>query len=358
MNRQTLLRRLLIAGGVLVVLLLVIFGPLLLNRAKDPKPPALSTVAFRTFPVTAAANGSLENAGLANENFGASGQVSAIYVSVGSKVSVGQLLAKLNDSQQLAKLNAAQAAYNSALAQLAQAEAGGSSAQILSAKTAVADALVQLVTAKQAEAATSLTASEAGSVLGVNGSVGDTVSAGGQGTTSPSVGAPVANGFIVVGNPSIFIMWAAFSQTEEVQLGVGQSAIVAVSALPGLPFPAKVTLVQTSATTLTGVPEFLAEVTLTHTDPRLRNGQSATVDVTVNTANNVLSVPTAALFTGSNGATQVDVWSQGQAYATTVGTNLTGSSFTQITSGLQQGEQVVISPAGAGLSASAAPSPT
>jgi membrane fusion protein, macrolide-specific efflux system len=342
-----------------VVLLLVIFGPILLGRiTKDPKAPALSTVAFRTFPVTAAANGSLENAGLANENFGASGQVSAIYVSIGSKVSVGQLLAKLNDSQQLAKLNAAQAAYNSALAQLAQAEAGGSSAQILSAKTAVADALVQLVTAKQAETATSLTASEAGSVLAVNGAVGNTVSAGGQGTTGPTVGAPVANGFVVIGNPSIFVMWAAFSQTEEVQLAVGQPATVTVSALPGLPFPAKVTLVQTSATQVTGVPEFLAEVTLTRTDPRLRNGQSATVDVTVATASNVLSVPTAALFTGSNAATQVDVWSQGQAYATTVSTGLTGNQYTQITSGLQQGEQVVISPAGAGLSSTAAPSPT
>jgi hypothetical protein len=52
------------------------------------------------------------------------------------------------------------------------------------------------------------------------------------------------------------------------------------------------------------------------------------------------------------------VWSQGQAYATTVGTSYTGNTYTQITSGLQQGEQVVVSPAGAGLSSTAAPSPT
>jgi membrane fusion protein, macrolide-specific efflux system len=360
MKRQTLLRRLLIAGGVLVVLVLVVVGPILLKNLNKTTndPVALATVAKRSFPVVASATGNLENAGLENANFVTSGQVSAIYVSVGSKVSIRQPLAKLDDTTERAKLNAAQAAYNSARAQLAQAEAGGSSAQILSAQTAVANAYVQLVTAQQAETATTLVAPEAGSVLAVNGSVGDAVSAAGQGTTVPTVGAPVANGFIVIGNPSSFVMWPPFSQTEEVQLAVGQPAAVTVSALPGLLFPATVTVVQGSATQVTGVPEYLAEITLTRTDPRLRNGQTATVDVTVTTANNVLSVPTAALFTGSNGALQVDVWSQGAAYATTVTIGLVGNTYTQITSGLQQGEQVVLSPTGPGLSSSPVPSPT
>jgi membrane fusion protein, macrolide-specific efflux system len=359
MKRQTLLRRLLIAGGVLVVLVLVVVGPILLkNLTKPTKDPALQTVEPRTFPVIASASGFLSNAQLGNAYWSTSGQVSAIYVSVGSKVSIGEPLAKLNDSTQLAKLNAAQAAYNSARAQLALAEASGSSAQILSAETAVANANVQLVSARQEEAATLLIAPKAGSVLAINGAVGDPVNSGGQGTTSPTLGAPAANGFIVIGNSSSFVLEALFSQTEEVHLAVGEPGYVTVAPLPGLNLAAKVTLVQPTATQVNGVPEYLAEITLTQTNASLRNGQSATVNVTVATASNVLSVPTAALFTGSNGALQVDVWSQGAAYATTVSIGLVGNTYTQITSGLQQGEQVVLSPTGPGLSSSPVPSPT
>ena len=61
-------------------------------------------------------------------------------------------------------------------------------------------------------------------------------------------------------------------------------------------------------------------------------------------AANALSVPTSALFTSRNGALQVDVWSGGQAHATPVSIGLVGTNLTQITSGLQADEQVVLSP--------------
>jgi membrane fusion protein, macrolide-specific efflux system len=359
MKRQTLLRRLLIVGGVIVVLGLVVLGPVLLNHLTKPqKDPALATVAPRSFPVIASATGTLQNAQLVNANFSIAGQVSAVYVSGGSKVSKGQVLAKLNDTNELARLNAAQVAYSAAKALLAQAEAGGTSAQILGAQIQVANANVQLVTAQQQEIATSLVAQESGTVLLVNGMVGDGVTAGSQGTTNPTSGGQAATGFVVIGNSSSFVLWAPFSQTLAVQLQVGETCTVTVDALTGVHLPCKVTLVQTSATQVNGIPEYLAEMTLTQIDTRLRNGQSATVNVVVNNATNVLSVPTAALFTGSNGALQVDVWSQGQAYATTVSIGLVGNTYTEIRSGLQAGEQVVLSPTGPGLSSSPAPSPT
>lgn len=73
-------------------------------------------------------------------------------------------------------------------------------------------------------------------------------------------------------------------------------------------------------------------------------------------ATNVLSVPSTALFTGPNSALQVDVWSGGRAYATTVTIGLVGSNLTQITSGLQADEQVMLAPVGQTLPPS--PSPT
>src|SRR4029077_12920642 len=101
-----------------------------------------------------------------------------------------------------------------------------------------------------------------------------------------------------------------------------------------------------SDTQVGGVPEYYAEMQLTQSDPRLRNGQTWSVNVTIANAINVLSVPSVALFTGTNGALQVDVWSAGQAYATTVTIGLVGSTLTQITSGLQAGEQADRSPGG------------
>lgn len=93
-----------------------------------------------------------------------------------------------------------------------------------------------------------------------------------------------------------------------------------------------------------------ASIALATAEPRsysVAGGASAT---------NVLSVPSTALFTGPNSALQVDVWSGGRAYATTVTVGLVGNNLTQITSGLQADEQVMLAPVGQTLPPS--PSPT
>ena len=168
-----------------------------------------------------------------------------------------------------------------------------------------------------------------------------------------------ASGVLHPGVGSSFLVSAPFGQAEDVQLAVGQAAAVTVDALPGLTFPATVHEIDASATQVEGVPEYYAEMQLSQSDPRLQDGGTASVNVSVASATNVLCVPSTALFTGANGALQVDVWSGGRAYATTVTIGLVGSTLTQITSGLQAGEQVVLSPVGqTALPASPAPSPT
>jgi hypothetical protein len=67
-------------------------------------------------------------------------------------------------------------------------------------------------------------------------------------------------------------------------------------------------------------------------------------------------VPSLALFTDAKGALQVDVWYHNSPVATTVNVGLVGNTLTQITSGLQQGQQVMLSPVGQKLPSS--PSPT
>jgi len=352
MRTQTLLRRLLIAGGAIVVLVLVAFGPSVISHFTKPKPrPGLATAEPRSFPVLATASGMLQPGGLENVNFTISGTVQSITAQPGQKVIAGQPLARLNDGSQQAELNAANYAVSAAEAAIAQAQATGSSAQVSQARAQLANAQVGLIRAQADEAATVLHAPETGTILQVNGIAGDTVSAGNSGFTNPATngGSASANGFIVIGNDSSFVFWAPFSQAEDVQLVAGQPATVSVDPLPGLSLPAKVTLIETSATQVGGVPEYYAEVTLGASDPRLRNGMTGSVNVTIAYANNVLAVPSTALFTGASGAVQVDVWSGGKAHATAVSIGLVGNNLTQITSGIQAGEQVLLSPAGQGL---------
>jgi hypothetical protein len=167
-----------------------------------------------------------------------------------------------------------------------------------------------------------------------------------------------ASGVLLSGKRTALVLRAAFSQTEAVQLAAGQSATVIVAAIPGLTLPAKVSSVDTSATQVGGVPEYFAEIQLGTSDPRLSIGETGSVNVEVANANNVLSIPSVALFTGANDQTQVDVWSNGRAYATTVDVGMVGTVLTQTTSGPQAGEQVMLSPAGVTELPAASPSPT
>ncbi|HEY6469596.1 MAG TPA: efflux RND transporter periplasmic adaptor subunit [Candidatus Dormibacteraeota bacterium] len=357
-----MLRRLLIAAGAVVVLLIVAFGPMVIAQFTKVKPkPALQTAEDRSFPVLATASGVLQPGNLENVNFTISGQVATIGVTVNEKVAAGQPLANLNDGSQQAELDAANSSVSAAEAAIAQAQASGSKAQVAQAEAQLAQARVGLIKAKADEAATVLRSPEAGTVLAINGIAGDTVSAGNSGFANPATngGSAIANGFIVIGDSTSFDFWAPFSQTEDVEIQHGQPAVVSVDAIPGLSLKASVSTIESSATQVGGVPEYYAEITLSQSDPRLRNGQTGSVSVTIANATNVLAVPSTALFTGANNATQVDVWSGGQAYATTVTTGLTGNTLTQIISGLQAGEQVVLSPSGqTGLPSTPAPSPT
>lgn len=156
-----------------------------------------------------------------------------------------------------------------------------------------------------------------------------------------------ASGVLQLGKGTAFVLRAAFSQTEDVQLRTGQAATVTDDAIPGLTIPAKVSSVDASATQVGGVPEYFAEIQLGASDPRLSIGATGSVDVEVASVNNALSVPSTAVFAGANKQAQVDVWSDGRAQATTVAIGLVGNTLTQITSGLQAGEEVMLSPAGA-----------
>lgn len=352
---NTVLRRLLIACGALALLAVVAFGPAVVTdlTKKKATPPPLATVTKGSFPVVAQASGTLFPNNLMYVNFGSAGTLSAIDVKVGEAVAAGQKLAQVDQAAQRAALSAASAALSAAYAALSTAQASGIGQQIAAAQAQVASAQQQLLKAQTDVNNTVLTAPEAATVLQVNSQVGESVAAGVtrapslSGSTSPIIdpaqaGAGATTAFIVLGSANQFQTSAAFAEASAAELAPGQTASITFDAIAGLTLPGTVTAVATSATQVNNVPEYYAAITTASTDARLRSGMTVTVNVDIAQANNVLSVPSQAVYTLSNGQF-VNVWYKNSQVPVQVTTGLVGQQRIQITSGLTVGEQVVLS---------------
>jgi macrolide-specific efflux system membrane fusion protein len=365
---NTVLRRLLIVFGALAVLAVVAFGPGVYTNLTKKKPPAppLATVSRTSFPVVAQASGTLFPANLMYVNFGVGGVLNEVDAKVGQTVTAGQKLAQVDQTAQRAALAAASAGVSAAYAALSTAQASGNGQQIAAAEAQVAGAQQQLLKAETDVNATVLAAPEAATVLQVNSQVGQSVTAGVTrapsvaGSTSPIIdpnqaGTAAATAFIVLGTANQYQVSAAFSEASASELAAGQTASVSFDAVTGLTLPGTVSAVASSATQVNGVPEYYAAITAPSSDPRLRSGMTVTVNVDIAQANNVISVPSQAVFTLSNGQF-VNVWYKGAAVPVQVTTGLIGEQRIQITSGLTVGEQVELA-VGATIP-SALPSPT
>jgi macrolide-specific efflux system membrane fusion protein len=102
-----------------------------------------------------------------------------------------------------------------------------------------------------------------------------------------------------------------------------------------------------SPTTNNNVVQYGATITLSKQPGSIRLGQTTTVQVTTSTAQNVLYVPTAAVKT-AGGQSTVTVQQGGAQVAKRVQIGVQGDQGTEIKSGLNEGDQVVISIATSG----------
>jgi len=116
---------------------------------------------------------------------------------------------------------------------------------------------------------------------------------------------------------------------------------VTLNALPDKPVQATVSSVNLTPTTSGSVVSYGAQLALTSPPDGLRPGQSASVVITVAEAQNALSVPAAAVTTAGN-TNVVTVQENGRNVTRQVQVGIRGESTVQITSGLTEGENVVL----------------
>jgi HlyD family secretion protein len=119
---------------------------------------------------------------------------------------------------------------------------------------------------------------------------------------------------------------------------------VSVDAVPDLRAPATVLAIAPTGIPSSGIVEYNATIVLREgADPRLRDGQTALADVVVESVDNALRVPSAAVRRETTGATVVDVRGEdGQPRPTPFTAGNVGDEYTQVLSGLREGQELLL----------------
>ncbi|WP_320673309.1 efflux RND transporter periplasmic adaptor subunit, partial [Patulibacter defluvii] len=256
--------------------------------------------------------------------------------------------------------------------------AASSATSVAAAQAAVDSARLAVEDAEQALEDTRLRAPVAGTVAQLDGAVGDQVGggssssgsgagssssgndsgagagsgsatgSGGTGTGTTTTGSS-SSSFLVLTQLSRLDLQVSFSESDIGKLRVGQSATVTVTALEDVQLAARVTRIGILSTTSSGVVSYPVTLSVAQTATGVRTGMSASAEVVVAQASGALSVPSQAL----RGRT-VTVERDGERATRTVETGVVGDSATQVTSGLEAGDRVVLpalSVGGSGLAA-------
>jgi len=360
-------------GTVAVVAVVVVagggIGLWLGTRSSSPAAAATTeteAVTTGTISESVSATGTIEPADQANLDFGTSGTVDAVDVTVGQKVTAGQTLATLDTTTLTASVGVAQATVSSDESKLATDEAdGASSAQIAADNAAVASAQTQLNSANQALADATLTSTITGTVAAVNLTVGQQVS-GSAGSSSTSAGPATAGGSgaaaggfggsavsagsassttsstaqIEVVSTSSYIVNAAVDDTEVGEIADGDQATITLSGST-TPVYGTVGSIGLLATSTSGVASFPVVIDVTGDPPGLYGGISATVTIIYKELQDVVVVPTAAIHYSGSTAT-VDVVDGSKTVSQTVTVGSTAGAESQITSGLKVGQKISI----------------
>jgi RND family efflux transporter MFP subunit len=206
-----------------------------------------------------------------------------------------------------------------------QEEADALTVQLKQIEVDAAQAAVDL--AQKQAASNGLVAPAAGTITVINIKAGQSV-----GATATAM---------ELTDTSVYALTASVNELDIPQVVLGQSARVTVDAISNQGLSGKVQTISQTATTQSGVVSYRITVLVTAGAASLRSGMSASAEVVVQEASHVLAVPNKAVGGTPNNPT-VSVMVNGAAETRSVTTGLSDDSYTEILSGLSEGERVII----------------
>jgi HlyD family secretion protein len=203
-----------------------------------------------------------------------------------------------------------------------------SAAELVAYQKAVDAAAAELTVAEQAASQASLVSPLAGTVQAVDVSTGDAVSSG---SSTAAVVVEGAGGYEVTTTVTV---------DDIPDLAVGQSVTVTPDGVDD-PVGGEVVGIGTVGTSSGSSTTYPVTIGLVDPPDDLRNGVTASLSITTQQTDDAVAVPSSAV-TVANGQAIVTVLDGGEASTVQVETGAIGSTWTEITDGLDVGQTVVL----------------
>ena len=144
---------------------------------------------------------------------------------------------------------------------------------------------------------------------------------------------------MTIANLTDMIVTAHINQADVTRLKAGQIVDVQVESVPGLRMAGVLDRIAPQAIIKNGIKGFSARVVIKDIDPRVRPGMTAIIGVPIASAENVLAVPLAAVFT-ERGERFVFVKDEEKYEKRSVAIGVSDYNFAEVQRGLEPGEVV------------------
>ena len=145
---------------------------------------------------------------------------------------------------------------------------------------------------------------------------------------------------------SQFYIDVSVDEVDVARVQPGQAVTVTLDALSDELFSGVVERIAPQATVTAGVVNYPVRLTLTNADPRLRGGMTATAEIVVQEAQNVVIVPNWAIRRDrATGEAFVGLLKNGQIEEAPVQLGLRNESVSEVTQGVSEGDVVAVSTA-------------
>lgn len=338
-------------------------------QAATPESTTTSVAAsLSTIQQSVSGSGTLTPTVQEDVSFAVSGTVTSVDVAAGDTVTAGQQLATVDTLQLNAALLQAKAELASAQASLsnAQDEADGSdssdaqvaalSAQVDVAQTAVDDAEADmagatltapvsgLLTTVDVEVGDAVTGSGSSSGSG-SATSGSTGSTGGMGGSTGSTGSSSTTStstaqFVIVGTDA----WqtsVSVSESDVALLSVGNQAELTTSSSTETIY-GTVTEIGLLSSSSGGVASYPVTVAVTGNPEGLHDGESVDVSIIYERRTDVLTVPASAVTTEDGQSVVTQEGADGGTVTTAVTVGETSGNLVEITEGLAEGDEVLV----------------
>lgn len=174
-------------------------------------------------------------------------------------------------------------------------------------------------------------------------------------TVSGSAGFNSGTEVMSIANLNNMVVNAHVNQADVIRLTKGRDVEIQAESVPGVKMSGKVERIAPQAVVKNGIKGFSARIAIKDIDPRVRPGMTAILSIPVSSADNVLAVPLAAVFT-EKGERFVLVKNEDKFERRPIVLGVADYAFAEVVSGLTSGEVVALDQT-LGGSGSGAPGP-